>query len=61
MLDYKLIVTERQFGYFYAQEECAVARLAINLMAIKTENWIKDTCLGKVSYSERQSPLLNNV
>ena len=31
MLDYKLIVTVRQFRWFYAQEECAVARLAINL------------------------------
>ena len=31
MLDYKLIITVRQLDDFYAQEECAVARLAINL------------------------------
>ena len=31
MLDYKLTVTVRQLGDFSAQEECAVARLAINL------------------------------
>ena len=31
MLDYKLIVKVGQFQWFFAQEECAVARLAINL------------------------------
>ena len=31
MLDYKLIVTVRESYDFDAQEECAIARLAINL------------------------------
>ena len=33
MLDYKLIVKLKQLDDFYAQEECTVARLAINLKA----------------------------
>ena len=46
MLDYKLIVTVKNLDDFYAQEECAVARLTINL---------KNFILTQISYIQKQT------